>query len=451
MYELYPFQKTGVETCLEYLTDTSKYDGGPSLAVFPTGSGKSLIIAEIVNRFKEPVLVLVPAKELLKQNYRKFKDFGGTATLYSNSVNSKVVSERTFGTIQSILGAIPELIRLGVKNIIIDEAHYKFPTNAKSLFMKLIKALEPRKVLGLTATPFSLVNSQEGSKIVMLTRKQGAYFKRVICNVQIQEIYEKYWSKLTYQVSSFDGKLLSYNTSGSGYTDDSVAKALAQNGTNKNIVLYVREQLKKGRKKVLIFCDSVATAKKMTEYIPDCGFICSDTKPKERDKVLADFASGKLKCVANVGILTTGFDEPQIDLVVLGRPVSSMSLYYQMIGRGVRKHIDKLDCIIADFCGNYARFGRVEDFVLEDNIYDGEGYYSRDRLLTGIPMAGQTITREYLAKRKRGAVETMPFGKYKGKPLMEVPRHYFEFLLNPTKFKGRLQPDLKRTLLQILG
>ena len=75
------------------------------------------------------------------------------------------------------------------------------------------------------------------------------------------------------------------------------------------------------------------------------------------------FKSGRIKVVANVGVLTTGFDFPELDTIVLARPTRSLSLYYQMIGRGIRPCPNKVNWVV-DLCENFNRFGRVDDLKL---------------------------------------------------------------------------------------
>ena len=94
----------------------------------------------------------------------------------------------------------------------------------------------------------------------------------------------------------------------------------------------------------------------------------SGTTPvKERAQILSNFKSGNIKVVANVGVLTTGFDHPELDTIVMARPTMSLALWYQIVGRAIRPHPQKKESWIADLCGNIQRFGRVEDLHLYEN------------------------------------------------------------------------------------
>ena len=91
-----------------------------------------------------------------------------------------------------------------------------------------------------------------------------------------------------------------------------------------------------------------------------------------------EFKAGKIKVVTNVGVLTTGFDYPELDTVVMARPTMSLALYYQIVGRAIRPHPDKESAWIVDLCGNYKRFGRVEDLHLQQ-------YRAEEYIITGCP------------------------------------------------------------------
>ena len=122
-------------------------------------------------------------------------------------------------------------------------------------------------------------------------------------------------------------------------------------------------------KSVLVFCSSVRQAEKMaeeynTENIGECAAVSAKTKAKDRDRIISDFKSGKIKMVFNVGVLTTGFDHPALDCIVLLRPTRSIGLYYQMLGRGVRIAEGKTSCKVIDLTSTVKNMGRVETIKL---------------------------------------------------------------------------------------
>jgi DNA repair protein RadD len=85
-----------------------------------------------------------------------------------------------------------------------------------------------------------------------------------------------------------------------------------------------------------------------------------------------------------VGILTTGFDYPELEAVVMARPTMSLALWYQIVGRGIRPHPNKEYTMIVDMGGNLEQFGKVKDLTLSDqggwHIHGADG-----RILTGVP------------------------------------------------------------------
>lgn len=93
--------------------------------------------------------------------------------------------------------------------------------------------------------------------------------------------------------------------------------------------------------------------------------VSAETPDPERDRILKEFREGKIRVVCNVGVLTTGFDYPELDTIVLARPTMSLGLYYQMVGRCVRPHPQKLHAMIVDMVGLMEQFGRVEDLRIE--------------------------------------------------------------------------------------
>ena len=120
------------------------------------------------------------------------------------------------------------------------------------------------------------------------------------------------------------------------------------------------------RKGILVFTKFVEESISLCKAIPNSAYLTGETKKKDREKIIGDFKSGKIKVLANVGILTTGFDYPELDTIVLARPTMSLSLFYQMVGRIIRPYPGKQGWVV-DLCGNVERFGEVENFHLVEN------------------------------------------------------------------------------------
>jgi DNA repair protein RadD len=160
-----------------------------------------------------------------------------------------------------------------------------------------------------------------------------------------------------------DTSKLQVNSTYSDYTDESVRRAFEQINFCDKLTNIIERLLIKQRT-VLVFTRFVQEAEYCAKKIGrKAALVYSGMKKAERERILAHFKSGEISVVLNVGILTTGFDMPSLDTVVLGRPTMSLSLYYQMVGRAIRPYPNKVGWIV-DLCGSYRRFGRVEDMEL---------------------------------------------------------------------------------------
>ncbi|MCK6458180.1 MAG: hypothetical protein L6Q92_16830, partial [Phycisphaerae bacterium] len=134
----------------------------------------------------------------------------------------------------------------------------------------------------------------------------------------------------------------------------------------------------KDRRSVLIFASGVRHGQHICRVLAErhkieCGFVCGETLPFDRDSLLKRFREGTLKYLCNVNVLSTGFDAPNIDCVALVRPTLSPGLYYQMVGRGFRLHPGKTDCLVLDFGGNVLRHGPVDQLRVTGTGSDGTG------------------------------------------------------------------------------
>ena len=418
----------------------------PSIIVAPTAFGKSIVIAFIAKGIKDKVLVIQPTKELLEQNYNKFINLGGKASIYSASMGIKEIGDITYSTLGSIISAAQEFKKYGITKVIIDECD-RYPREANGLLRRFVEGIGITHVLGLTATPLKL-QSQMGadgatiSKLVMLTNwsKNGNFFDHILYVAQIQDIVKLgYWSKLNYQAYDFDTGKLVYNSSRAEYTIKSMEKAYENQNIEQQIVKKVKEVW--DRKSILIAVPSIEQATRLAGLIPNAAVVHGGTPKKQRNKIIEDFKSQKLRVVVQVNVLTIGFDYPQLDCIITGRPTSSISWWYQFVGRGTRIHEGKKDCLVVDFVGSTERFGRVEElyYSLKKDSRGNEEwqlYGEGTKQITGLPMheiglkledgtdLGKIIT-------ENGDIEKvyMTFGKYAKKEVREVPPYYRKWLL----------------------
>lgn len=383
MYTLRKYQEKAVEDCLWVMAKSNRR----GVAVMPTGAGKSLVIAEVARKLDKPIIVLQPSKELLKQNYDKFTRMGGKATIYSASLNTKESSKITFATIGSIKNEVEQFKDLGVKHIIIDEVH--LGTKRESQFKEFIDALGVKNILGLTATPVYLQNNAEGARLAMINRSQKSIFRKIIHVTQIEEMISgNFWTPLKYKIFETNQSGLKLNTSGSEYTDESQKDYYKSNDLNSKIEQTVDLLLnQKNRKRILVFVPSIEDAESLHGRIPNSMVVHSKLSAKKRDRNVKAFDSGEVPVAINVNVLATGYDNPEIDTVILARPTASIAILYQQIGRAVRLHPDKQESLIVDFSGNTSRFGKIEHLSFKEIDEYGWGMFGENGvLLSDLPI-----------------------------------------------------------------
>lgn len=413
----------------------------PSLIVLPTAWGKSILTAFVAKNCTDKLIVLQPSKELLEQNYLKYcnlcGDFGLNAGIYSASFGRKEIMPITYATIGSIKSLGEKFKQMGFTKMLIDEAHL-YPREADSMLGRFLSESGITHVLGITATPVKLQTNydKEGntfSKLVMLTSrsKKGNFFKEIIHVGQVGEMVQmKFWSPLLYQSSEFDGSMLVFNTSKSEYTEDSIQRAYDANGGNDGIIQAINAHPE--RKHILAFAPSVQDAIDLSVKYPNSAVIYGDMDKRDRADIIERFRLGEIRVIFNVRVLSTGFDYTGIDCIVLGISTASIALYYQIIGRGTRIDDSKTDCLIIDLGGNVDRFGKVEDITFEKGrqwrMFGTDG-----RLLSGIPIHDiGNYTRkdtELIDRQAAQPIEIMPFGKYKGTLLKDIPSNYKQWMI----------------------
>lgn len=374
MYQLRDYQRSAVEASVKHL----QQGRGNGLIVLPTGSGKSLVIANIAYRIGYPVLVLQPSQEILKQNYEKMRSYGVECSMYSASVGVKQISNITFAMIGSIKAQSLRFYKF--RYLIIDECHNVNPDGG--MYSNFIRA-SGCKVLGLTATPYRLYSSRYyGSMLRFLTRMIPSVFSHLVYAVQVRELLNKgFLAKLHYyNVPIIDPRQLT--PTGEDYTEASVKVAYAQTHYADKLAGIVERLLIAGRKHILVFTRFVDEAESLTKRFGNTAkVVTGEMDSQSRNNALTAFKSGKIKVVANVGVLTTGFDFPELDTIVIARPTRSLSLWYQMIGRAIRPYKGKEGWVV-DLCGTYHRFGKVEDLEIREPQPRQYAIFSGNRQLT---------------------------------------------------------------------
>ena len=384
------YQIDAVNAAISYL----KENQGNPLIVAATGTGKSIIIASLIERVKKAnpdvkVIVCTHVAELVEQNAKKLHAIMPDADIgiYSAGLGQKQRGhDITFAGIQSIFRQSP-LCHL----LIIDEAH-TISRNSETMwgsFISSLKAINPRlKVIGLTATDFRL---DSGS----LTHGEGALFDAVCFEYGLgRAIQDGYLCKLSTKSTE-----TTYDVSGVGRLGGEFKLKELEAATNIDAltVKAVDEMIRKAsnRKSWLIFCNGVKHSFAVRDELRRRGImtetVTGETPDYERNRILEEFKSGTIRAVTNNAVWTTGVDVPNVDMIGMLRHTMSAGLLLQMAGRGTRTVIDlslyqtakdrrdaiaesyKPDCLFLDFAGNIRRHGFLDQIKAKEKKEKGDG------------------------------------------------------------------------------
>lgn len=362
MYQLRPYQQQAVDAVIRYFRRHTT----PAVLVLPTGAGKSLVIAELARKARGRVLVLAHVKELVAQNHAKYQALGLSeglqGDLYSAGLGIKANQRRVvFGSIQSVarnLDAFQDPASL----IIIDECH-RVGENDDSQYHQLIahlRGLNPDvRILGLTATPYRLglgyIYQYHYRGIVRSTEPR--FFSDCVYELPLRQmIREGYLTPprvLDAPAVHYDFSRLLPRENGLFSEEDLNRELKRQARVTPNVVAQIADYAEP-RRGVMVFAATVDHAREIAGLLPAplTGLVTGDTPLSERDQLIEAFKARQLKFLVNVAVLTTGFDAPHVDLIAILRPTESLSLYQQIVGRGLRLSPGKTDCLILDYAGN---------------------------------------------------------------------------------------------------
>jgi DNA repair protein RadD len=375
--KLREYQQRAIDQLYDWMREC---DGNPCL-VLPTGAGKSHVVAAlckdaVTNWPETRILMLTHVKELIEQNAEKMRQHWPNAPMgiYSASLGQKILGEPiTFAGIQSIIRRVHEVGHVDL--IIIDECHlvsHKDEGSYRTL-INTLREINPRlRVIGLTATPYRLGHG-------LITEGPTAIFDGLIEPVTIEELIAlghlaPLRSKHTDSELSTEG----VHTRGGEYIESELQAAV---NTADNNTAIVRETFRRAdlREHWLFFCAGVEHAEAMAQCLRDHGVtaqcVHGGTAKTRREEILNAFKAGEILALTNANVLTTGFDYPDIDLIVFARPTKSKSLYVQMAGRGLRPKSHTDHCLVLDFAGLVAMHGPITDTSTPEDapINAGEG------------------------------------------------------------------------------
>lgn len=334
----------------------------PAVVVLPTGSGKSLVIAELARLARGRVLVLAHVRELVEQNHAKYQAYGLEADIFSAGLGRKESSRQVvFGSVQSVVRNLKAFQDDAFTLLVIDECH-RVSLEENSSYRQVIDHLRRcnpwLKVLGLTATPYRL-----GQGFIyyrhyhgMVRGSEDCFFRDCVfeqpLRLMVKQGYLAEPRRVDAAVERYDFSQLMPSTTGL-FHEEELNRVVAGSRATPGIIAEVVERARE-RRGVMIFAATVAHAEEILAYLPaaEGALITGATPSAERERLIAAFKARELKYLVNVAVLTTGFDAPHVDLIAILRPTESVSLYQQIVGRGLRLSPGKADCLILDYAGN---------------------------------------------------------------------------------------------------
>ena len=365
--ELYDYQIADIDKIFERLENApSNYH---LLYQLPTGGGKTVIFSEITRRylkeFNKKVLVLTHRIELCKQTSKMLKSFEVKNKII-NSAIKELPDQKEYSCFVAMVETLKNRLndeKLEIDDIglvIIDEAHF-------NSFRKLFSQFSNTFILGVTATPLS-----SNVKLPMYEN-----YNELIVGDTIQNLIDKKFlaEAITY---SYDVGLTSLKIGINGdYTvkssDDLYSNMVMQ---EKLLHSYTEKSL---GKKTLIFNNGINTSLHVYESFKHAKYnirhLDNTTSPEERRDILQWFKKTPDAILTSVGILTTGFDEPTVETIILNRATKSLTLYFQMIGRGSRRLPNKSIFNVIDLGNNALRFGLWNNSVDWQHIFKSPEYY----------------------------------------------------------------------------
>lgn len=365
--ELYSYQKGDIDKIFERL------DNAPHnyhlLYQLPTGGGKTVIFSEITRRYLEQhnkkVVVLTHRIELCKQTSKMLKAFD-VKNKVINSTIKELPDQEEYQCFVAMIETLKNRLndeKLEIQDVglvIIDEAHF-------NSFRKLFSAFENAFILGVTATPLS-----SNIKLPMYEN-----YSELIVGDTIQNLIDKgFLAKAT--TYSYDVGLTSLKVGINGDYTVKSSDDLYSNMVMQEKLLHAYTEKALG-KKTLIFNNGINTSLHVYESFRHAGYnirhLDNTTSTEDRKDILHWFKKTPDAILTSVGILTTGFDEPTVESIILNRATKSLTLYFQMIGRGSRKLPHKDNFTVIDLGNNALRFGLWNNPVDWQHIFKSPEYY----------------------------------------------------------------------------
>ncbi|WP_179338784.1 DEAD/DEAH box helicase [Winogradskyella ludwigii] len=368
--ELYDYQQGAISQIFEKFD--SERDDYHLLYQLPTGGGKTVIFSEMVRQYlknhNKKVLIMTHRVELCNQTSKMLDSFGVTNKVVNSKAN--LDDQADFSCFVAMVETLNNRLNENMLDIsdvglvIIDEAHY-------NSFTKLFKFFEKSFILGVTATPLS--SNKE------LPMKDN--YDELITGETIESLIENEFLARA-ETFAYDMGLTSLEIGSNGdYTVKSSEDLYSSPSMLQKLVdAYKKHSL---GKKALIFNNGINTSISVYYAFKEADLpimhLDNTATKKQRKQILKWFHETPDAILTSVSILTTGFDEPTIDTIILNRATKSLTLYYQMIGRGSRILNTKSKFTTIDLGNNLHRFGPWGDNLDWQTIFKSPNWFA-DRI-----------------------------------------------------------------------
>jgi superfamily II DNA or RNA helicase len=349
--KLRPYQEDIVKKVHKEIEDNGK----EKLIYSPTGSGKSIIIAKLVQDFVNQdltVCILVNISKLIPQLIELFTNLNIEHNVYKAGMDKHIGSKVSVAMQQTLYAR--SHIDLKCDVLIIDERHISFDTKSMN---DVIDRLQPKQIIGFSATPIDA----DGFFIDGVDIIQG---------LTIKELTEQgYLTRIRTFVAGFSEKLdfSEVNVKAGDYNEVQLSKIINTDEYNQSVFESWNTLAKE--RKTIVFCTGIEHAEAMNQvYMSNgikSGLVHSKIGSKINDDTFKQFSDDELQVLCSIGMISTGWDEPSVSCVVNCNPTMSKRKYLQQVGRGCRLHHTKTDTLLLDFAKNTTTHGLYDEPIQE--------------------------------------------------------------------------------------
>lgn len=405
MLKLRPYQREAIDALNDYLCH---HKDNPCV-VIPTGGGKSLIMAEAIKEWSSDYppfrcIVLAHRQELVRQNAAEFLGLSPWADVgvYSSGLKKRDTKNHIiFAGIDSVYNKSVDFPKFDV--IVVDEAH-RIPVRGEGKYRKFIDEQTRQnpniRVVGFTATPFRL-----GSGPICHPK----YILNSICyEANVGDLISKgYLCRLRAKCGAGAPDLSGIKKTGGDYNKKQLADRVGTGDVVSRAVtdalIHIKEE---GRRSIVWFCVDIAHCEKVTELLRNAGvpvgMVTGKTSAEERERITHKFEKREICNLVNCNVFCEGFNVRHVDCIVLFRPTLSKGLYAQMVGRGLRLHPDKTDCLVLDYARCIETHGPIDCLEAGEvkmvACPECREYFPRQ--LRTCPSCGWTIPKEVIEREQ---------------------------------------------------